>query len=144
MEGRCPCGNLSVHWQTVDYSVVPRACQCGYCRAHDAAWVSKPGTRVRLRARDGNEYRVVHQGSGTASFHECARCGAVLAVTVVAGGDAYAALNARHLRNPRGFAHPVAVDYSGQDAAEKLARWCANWCRPVQLPGEPGGDAAGG
>lgn len=44
LEGRCSCGNLSVHWQTVDYSVVPRACQCDYCRAHDAAWVAKPAS----------------------------------------------------------------------------------------------------
>ncbi|NND66146.1 MAG: hypothetical protein HKN19_01045 [Halioglobus sp.] len=135
LEGRCPCGNLSIHWQTVDYSVVPRACQCSYCREHGAAWVSKPGTRVRLGVRDQLGYRVVQQGSETAQFYECDHCGAVLVATVEAEGDTYGALNARHLRNPQGFAAPVEVDYSGQDAAEKVARWRSNWCCPVQLPG---------
>lgn len=137
LEGRCPCGNLTVHWQTVDYSVVPRACGCDYCRERGAAWVSKPGTRVRLGARSEGAWRTRRQGSGTAVFHECASCGAVLLVTVEVDGDRFGAVNARHLRNPHGFAASVATDVSGQGVADKLARWRANWCRPVILP--PGG-----
>ena len=139
LEGRCACGNLSVHWQTVDYSVVPRACQCDYCRAHDAAWVSKPGSRVRLRARDDSMHHTVRQGSGTAVFHECGACGAVLLATVEVDGETYGALNASRLRNPQGFQPAVTVDYSDQTADDKLPRWQANWCCPVSLPPRQGG-----
>ena len=136
LEGRCHCGNLSVHWQTVDYSVAPRACQCSFCRERDAAWVSKPGSRVRLAVRDTTGYRVVRQGSETARFYECAHCAAVMLVAFDDGEDTFAALNARYLRNPRGFGATVEVDYSGQGEGDKVPRWRANWCCPVQLPGE--------
>ena len=36
MHGSCRCKNIAVEWQTVDYSVVPRQCQCEYCKAKSA------------------------------------------------------------------------------------------------------------
>ena len=133
LRGRCPCGNFRIDWQTVDHSLVPRACQCDYCRGHDAAWVSKSGTRVSVHIASGSFHRVTRQGSGSAAFHECAGCDVVVCVTAEIDGDTYGALNAACIDNRAGFGTPVDKDFSGQGPSDKQARWRDNWCAPVSF-----------
>lgn len=133
--GHCDCRNIEVIWHTVDYSVAPRACQCDYCLARDAAYVSKAGTRVEVSIHNSKLHRIVRQGSESAEFHECGNCGRIVLATVELDGELYGALNANQLKNPRGFASPVKTDWSGQSAAQKLERWRQNWCHPVRICG---------
>ncbi|TGD74575.1 hypothetical protein E4634_05040 [Mangrovimicrobium sediminis] len=134
IRGQCRCGNLQLDWHCVDLSCTPRACQCDYCREHGTTWVSKSATRVEVRVHRPALHNVVRQGSGSADFHECAHCGQVLLVTATIDGVVYGALNAALLDNPA--APPArALDYAGQDAADKLARWQQNWCYPVCFAG---------
>ena len=133
MHGNCSCNNMQITWHTTDYSVVPRACQCNYCRRKGAAYVSKSGTAVEVRIHDANQHWIHVQGSRSAEFHECAACGDVVLVTAMIDGEVYAALNARCLHNRLGFATAVAVDYAGQTAEEKMLRWRQNWCSPIRI-----------
>jgi hypothetical protein len=133
MHGSCRCNNLEVTWRTTDYSIVPRACQCDYCRHKDAAYVSKCGTPVELRIHNAGQYTIVTHGSKSAAFHECGACGDIVLVTARIDGETYGALNARCLNNRLGFAAAVAIDYDGQTAEQKQLRWRQNWCSPIRI-----------
>ncbi|GAB5451475.1 MAG: hypothetical protein Hals2KO_18030 [Halioglobus sp.] len=133
LSGACACNNLSVIWRTVDVSLVPRACQCDYCRGKQVAWVSKQGSAVKLTALKKALHRVVEQGGAGAQFHECLNCAAVVCVTAEIEGETYGAVNVRCLQRAGQFPQPVETDTSGLGAEEKRARWRANWCCPVQI-----------
>jgi len=133
MHGSCRCGNFAVCWHTVDFSVVPRACQCDYCGSKGAAYVSKTRTAIELRIRNASLHRIIRHGSQHARFHECAGCGEIVLVTAELDGEMYGALNANCLRNKLGFANATAIDYAGQTAVQKQQRWRQNWCSPVRI-----------
>jgi hypothetical protein len=133
MRGSCRCNNIEVCWHTVDYSLIPRACQCDYCLPKNAAYVSKSGTRVGIVIHNERQHEVRRHGSGTASFHECSACAELVFVTADIDGDLYCALNAKCLSNPAGFSASVEFDYDEQTVAQKTDRWRRNWCRPVSI-----------
>ena len=133
MFGSCHCKNIEIRWQIIDFSLVPRACQCEYCRSRSAAWVSKSGSRFVASIRNGDLHRVVTHGSGNAHFHECTHCGDPVFVTAEIDGELYGVLNANCLYNPQGFGTPVATDFGSQSPGEKLERWRSNWCYPVHI-----------
>lgn len=131
--GGCRCNNVRVTWHTRDYSVVPRACLCDYCRARGAAYVSKSGTTVEVRIHTERLHAIITHGSQLAEFHECGACADLVLVTAHIDGESYGALNARCLDNKAGFAAAVSIDYSGCTAEQKLMRWRQNWCSPVRI-----------
>lgn len=133
LRGHCSCRNFELSWQTVDYSLIPRACQCAYCRNKGAAYVSKSGSGFSVHVHKPDSYKLVRQGSGTAAFHECSFCNMVVFVTAKIGGQTYGAINSACINNRQGFGAAVAMDFSVQDALEKTRRWQQNWCSPVSL-----------
>ena len=138
MRGSCSCKNIEVVWHTVDLSVVPRACQCEYCLAKGAAYVSKSGTAVEVRVHNERLHRIITHGSRSARFHECGSCADVVFVTANIDGELYGALNAHCMKNKLGFPVSMPLDFSGQSAAQKWQRWRENWCHPVTItsPGD--------
>lgn len=133
MYGSCSCKNIEIHWQTIDYSLVPRACQCDYCRSRQAAWVSKSGSKFEIRIHREALHRAATHGSGCAAFHECCHCGEVVFVTAEIDGALYGVLNANCLQNPQGFAPAVRTEFASQSAQQKIDRWRQNWCHPVRI-----------
>lgn len=143
MRGSCSCQNISVEWKTIDFGVVPRQCQCEYCTAKHASYISKSGTSFKLRVKNESLHVVVRHGSGSADFHECKNCGDVVCVTAEIDGEIYGALNSQCMENKLGFTSAVEFDASGQSASEKLERWRQNWCHPVLIT-SPGCKAQAG
>lgn len=141
MTGGCDCNNIQVTWQTVDYSVIPRACHCEYCLSRHAAYVSKSGTRFVALIRNEDLHARVQHGSRTAVFHECVNCQQVVFVTAEIDGDIYGAMNANLLNNKLGFLSPVETNFGSQTAEQKRERWQQNWCHPVEITSRAGGDA---
>jgi hypothetical protein len=133
MRGSCSCNNIQVVWHTVDYSGVPRACQCEYCLAKGAAYVSKSGTSVDVLVHKESQHRITVHGSGNARFHECSGCGDLVFVTATIDGTSYGVLNAMCMKNKLGFPAAVMADVSGQTAAQKRDRWRQNWCYPLSI-----------
>lgn len=131
IRGRCSCGNIEVHWHSIDLSVIPRKCQCQYCLSKNAAYVSKSGTRVTIKIHNEKMHYIHKQGSRSAEFHECANCEDLVFVTAQIDGEIFCAINAKCLNNPQGFSAGKEMDLSDQSAAEKLDRWRQNWCRLV-------------
>jgi hypothetical protein len=131
--GGCDCNNIEINWNTVDYSLVPRACQCDYCSSKSAAYVTKPGTGFDVSIRRKKLHKKVQHGSKNAIFHECANCDQVIFVTSEIDGELYGALNANHLINKLSFSAPVKLNFSSQTAEQKRERWRKNWCRPILI-----------
>ena len=133
IRGSCECKNIEVVWHTIDHSLVPRACQCGYCRSKEAAYVTKSGTRFEVVIHNEKLHTEVRHGSETAVFHECSYCGQVVFVTAEIDGELFGALNANQLSNKYGFAESVKLNFSAQSVAQKRERWRENWCHPVLI-----------
>lgn len=133
MHGGCACGNLQFAWRNIDFSLVPRACTCDYCRAQSVAWLSKSGTALAVTVRSEALHRVTEQGSGQACFHECASCEQLVWVDAHLGGERYGAVNCNCLRDRARFPAARDIQLTELTAAEKLARWQQNWCCPVTL-----------
>ncbi len=135
MRGHCKCNNIEVVWRTLDFSVVPRACQCEYCLAKGAAYVSKFGTAVEVLIHKDRLHSIIAHGSGTARFHECGNCGDLVFVTAQIDGEIYGVLNALCMKNRLGFLAPVKTDFMSQTEEERRDRWRQNWCCPVTIIG---------
>ncbi len=133
MRGHCRCRNITLDWQLVDHSLVPRRCSCSFCCARDLCWVSKQGTRLRVTINNPRYHELLRQGTETAEFHRCTHCDEVVLASSEIDGDLYAVINAATLNNPSGFAEPVSADFDGEDVGDRLERRRRNWCGPVQI-----------
>ncbi len=131
--GGCDCTNIKITWHISDHSLIPRACQCGYCASKSAAYVTQSGTKFDVLIRGEKFHKQVQHGSNNAVFHECSSCDQVIFVTAEINGELYGALNANHLNNKQGFSTSVEVDFSSQTAVQKRERWRQNWCQPVLI-----------
>src|SRR5688572_19722659 len=95
--GGCHCGNLVVE---VDLSsepagYQPRACDCSFCRAHGAAWISDAKGSLVLRVKEPSERGIYRQGSEQAELVLCRRCGVLVCVLLQDGGKLFGAVNAK-------------------------------------------------
>ena len=133
MRGGCPCGNVQFLWRNVDFSLVPRACNCDYCSGRGAAWLSKSRTALEVSVRNTRLQRFAEQGSMQARFHECTHCDTVVWVGTRIDGEIYGAVNLACLRDSERFIPPRPVVLTELTAEEKLSRWQQNWCCPVTI-----------
>ena len=131
--GGCHCGALRWDFETgQDLSrMVPRACDCDFCRRHRAAWLADPDGRLRIRAGDAvQRYR---QGSGQAEFLLCRDCGVLVAVVArTDDGRLLGAVNRNAFDPPARFGEETVVSPRLLAADAKLARWTQVWM-PVTL-----------
>jgi len=133
IRGNCSCKNIEVMWHTVDHGLVPRACQCSYCKSKGAAYVSKSGTKVEILIKNEEQHKTTQHGSKTAVFHECKYCSEIVFVSAEIDGSLYCALNANILYNKYGFSESVETDFSNQTQEQKRVRWSQNWCQQVLI-----------
>ena len=70
LEGGCHCGAITLAFSTarVPADTAPRACDCSFCRAHGAAWVSDAAAQLVLHAHRPDRVRRYRQGSLAAQF----------------------------------------------------------------------------
>jgi hypothetical protein len=136
LTGRCHCGNiaLTLTWDGEARSIPARACGCTFCVKHGGVWTSNP--RARLSVEIENPALASHYafGTGTATFHICARCGAVPFVTSEIENRLYAVVNVNVLENlePSSLVRSAA-DFEGEDVTSRLARRTRNWIADVRI-----------
>lgn len=131
--GGCHCGELELEFATAKdlAGFHPRACDCTFCRRHGATWLSDAEGRLRISEQASGMLRDYRQGSETARFILCARCGVCVAVIFEEGARRYAAVNANCLDSASNFGEAVAASPQSLSAAEKIARWKALWIADV-------------
>ena len=127
--GTCHCGRVRVELRT-DKPLLPRACQCGFCRRHGARTVSDPeGWATLTLGPDSVRYRF---GTDTTDFLICGRCGVYVGAVAEMDGAAYATLNLNAFDEPPLDLVTQPVSYEGEDASAKAARRRRNWT-PARL-----------
>jgi len=129
-EGRCHCGAIGFVYRTAlkgeRWSV--RACQCSFCRLHDALSTSDPQGGLAFEAREPELLQRYRFGGRTADFLICRRCGVYVGAQMTADGRVSGIINVHALRTPpSGLPTPVAMSYEGEGASERLERRSQRW-----------------
>ena len=135
--GKCHCGAVGFRYSTeidpADWSV--RACQCSFCRAHDALSTSDPDGELGFTARDETLLQRYRFGLGTADFLLCRNCGSYLGAMVETSGGRFGIVNTRLLQpRPADIPAPAPATYDGEDAAGRIARRERRWSRVGMVP----------
>lgn len=135
-EGRCHCGAIGFVYRTAlpgeRWSI--RACQCTFCRAHDALSTSDPQGELDYQVREPDMLQRYRFGGRTADFLICRRCGVYIGAQMQAGGRAWGVLNVRALgQPPPTLPTAVAMSYDGESAVERQGRRERRWT-PVARP----------
>src|SRR5664279_5175085 len=83
LTGKCHCGNIAfaLAWAGSATEIPARACGCSFCVKHGGVWTSNPKSSLTVTIRDPSLVSRYAFGTQTATFHVCARCGAVPLVT---------------------------------------------------------------
>ncbi|AYH45871.1 aldehyde-activating protein [Azoarcus sp. DN11] len=135
LRGGCHCGAIRVEFELscTPAAYTPRACDCGFCRKHGAAYVSDPGGRLHITVRDQTALGRYRQGSGQAEFLLCKTCGVLVAVAYAEGGRIWATVNRLAVEEAQDFPAPAPVSPRTLGADDKVARWKAVWFADVTL-----------
>lgn len=128
VNGGCRCRNISITLELTRepsyYS--PRTCDCNFCQAHGAAYVSDPAGSLWIHIDQPSDVQRMRQGSMAAEFLVC-RCNDLVAVLYGSGEKLLAAVNAKMLEqsNRLGVATPVSP--KTLSAEQKVERWKTAW-----------------
>lgn len=110
--------------------LAPRACQCSFCRKHNARTVTDPeGSAVLTLGAEAIRYRF---GTGTTDFLICGRCGVYVGAAAEFDGQLHVTLNLNAFDDPHPGLETVPVSYDGEDAAAKAVRRRERWT-PARL-----------
>ena len=128
--GICHCGAIGYAFRTesapIDWPV--RACQCTFCRSHDAMSVSDPYGSLEFFADDRaalNRYRF---GLRTADFLLCRKCGVYIGALIETDQGRFGIINTNALAEaPAAFAPADPMDYDGEDAGARVSRRALRW-----------------
>jgi hypothetical protein len=141
IHGSCHCGNIrtTLEWPDSGTVIPVRACGCGLCTKHGAAWTSHPNGRFSLRIADDSRVTRYQFGTKTADFHVCLTCGVIPIVTCIIDGARYAVINVKTFDNiDRPQFVETATNFEGESTESRLARRRCNWT--PEATGSEGGD----
>jgi len=131
--GGCYCGNITVtfHSETAPEDLHPRTCDCGFCVRNGANWLSDPEGKIEIDVMNEAALSLYSQGSESAKFWICQRCGTASAVTCEIDGSLHGAVNANCLDNPTVFGSSETISPKTLDTANKIERWSDVWTKDV-------------
>jgi len=138
-QGSCHCGAIGVSLSTgrAPSEQVLGACQCSFCRKHNARSFSDPKAAVTLTVRDAGALQLYAFGLRTSEQVLCRRCGVYVAMILKDGDRVWSVLNIDTLDDRAQFTRdPEPRDYSAEDAASRIERRKARWT-PTTLVGWP-------
>ena len=136
LTGQCHCGNiaLTLDWPDGSAGIPARACGCSFCVKHGGVWTSNANARLTVTIRDPARVTRYAFGTKTATFHVCARCGAVPFVTSEIDDHDYAVVNVNVLENvDPAWLRRAPADFEGESVESRLARRKRNWIADVRM-----------
>jgi hypothetical protein len=135
-EGGCHCGNLAYVFEATAglETLGLRACQCSFCRGHNARTTSDPGGSVRITVREPGELSRYRFSLKTADFLICRRCGVFIGALLTTDGQSWVTLNANTFKPPPPADHPlVPHDFGREDAHGRIVRRQQKWTPVVSF-----------
>ncbi len=135
--GSCYCGSLGFSYRT---GVAPqawsiRACQCRFCRNHDALSISDIAGELDFIANDGKDLQRFRFGLRTADFMLCRNCGVYIGAVIECDSGRFGIINLHALDSmPDDIAAVAPIDYDGEESAGRVARREQRWTPVVAVP----------
>ncbi len=136
-QGQCHCGAIRVALSSdrPPEEQVLGACQCSFCRKHNARAFSDPKALVTLTAAEPQQLQRYTFGLRTSEQVLCRRCGVYVAMTLAEGERVWSVINVDALEDRARFSRAAEPrDYSAEDREGRVARRKARWC-PTTLVG---------
>ena len=129
-KGSCHCGAIGFRYRiaasSAEWSL--RACQCRFCRAHDALSTSDPAAQIVFEAPEPAQLQRYRFGLKTADFLLCRNCGVYIGAVIETPNGRFGIINTRTLLpQPDTNAAAPPVDYGGEAADERIARREVRW-----------------
>ncbi len=125
LTGGCHCGavTVEVYLPSEAETYHPRACDCNFCRKHDAAYLSDPDGAVAIQTDHRSGLNIMQQGDNLAEFLCCGTCGQLIGVR----WHQYGSINARVITDGTAFGEEITASPKKLSAEEKTSRWEALW-----------------
>lgn len=136
-EGRCHCSAIGYRYYTpVDPALwAIRACDCSFCRMHDALSASGPASEIEFFAQTDERMTRYRFGLQTADFLLCSNCGVYIGALMPAAGASVGIVNLRALvAPPENMAAAMPVSYTGEHRELRIARREQRWAKARLLP----------
>ena len=136
-EGGCHCGAIGFRFQTQiapgDWSI--RACQCRFCRLHDALSTSDPAGQLDFVAAQPEFLQRYRFALRTADFLLCRECGVYIGAVIEAEASRFGIVNTHALaRQPEVLAAVEPISYDGEDTGGRVSRREERWTPVVGVP----------
>lgn len=122
-------------------TLAPRACDCDFCQAHGAAYISDPDGRLAITIRDDGLTRRYRQGDAIADMLLCGRCGVLVGALFTDDAETFGTVNVGALDRTIPFGDRQAASPKLLDAENKIDRWKRLWFRNVTVRPLSRGDA---
>jgi hypothetical protein len=129
-KGSCHCGAIGFRYRT---DVAPeqwsiRACQCRFCRAHDALSASDPSGFVEFTVADPEFLSRYRFGLRTADFLLCRECGVYIGALIETDNRRFGIINVHALlQSPESLAPTEPMRYDSEDVASRVSRREKRW-----------------
>lgn len=135
--GSCHCGAIGFRYRTAidprEWSV--RACQCSFCRAHDALSISDPDGQIVFTAPRPESLGKYRFGLKTADFLLCGECGVYIGALIETGGRAFGIVNLHAFTViPENLAAAAPVSYDGEATGGRVTRREQRWTPVTDFP----------
>ena len=136
--GSCHCGAIAYTYSTAidpaEWSV--RACQCSFCRAHDALSTSDPDGQIALVASKPGLLQKYRFGLKTADFLLCRECGVYIGALIEITGNFFGIVNVHALaETPANLATTAPISYDREDIGGRVSRREQKWTPVTEHPG---------
>ena len=128
--GSCHCGAIGYRLHTAippsEWSV--RACQCTFCRNHDALSTSDPAGRIEFQYRNTEKLQRYRFGLKTADFLLCRNCGVYIGAFIETPTGEFAIINTHSLKpQPDDMAAVQPISYDGEKTGGRIKRREERW-----------------
>ena len=134
--GSCHCGNIKfeLQWPGSITDISVRECSCSFCRKHGGTWTSNPEAVLNATIDDNDKVSRYRQGTGTAEFHVCGRCGVVPFIISNIDNHEYAVVNVNSFEGvDLSSLSRLGADFDGESVEDRLARRQRNWIMNVKI-----------
>ena len=112
-----------------------RACQCSFCRTHDALSTSDPAGQITFVASRPESLQKYRFGLRTADFLLCRECGVYVGAIIESAGRAFGIVNVHALQEtPDDLAEVAAISYDAEDVGGRVARREERWTTVIDVP----------
>jgi len=135
--GQCFCGSIGYEYRTAvapsDWSI--RACQCAFCRAHDALSTSDPAGSLRFSAANPDKLQRYQFAMRTAEFLLCRECGVYIGAVIKTDLGRFGIINTHSLTTlPADIAEVSPITYDSEDPRGRIGRRETRWTPVTDVP----------